>query len=137
LSALTGECSSRGADLEEFTSSVLSYINFCTDAVLTTKTITVFPNEKPWVDSTARALLKVQDDANRSSDRLTYSRARKELKKGIQQAKFRYKQRIEDYCNDNNPRNLWKGIRTMTDYKSSNQQVSRDPTLPDIVNLLF
>ena len=123
-----------GADLEEFTSSVLSYISFCTDAVLPTKTITVFPNEKPWVDSTVMALLKARD-----GDGLACSRARKELKKkkGIQLAKFRYKRRIEEHFNDNNLRNMWKGIRTMTDYKSSNQQVSRDPTLPDIVNLLF
>ena len=38
-----------GTDLEEYTSSVLSYIIFCTDAVL--PTITVFPNEKPWIDN--------------------------------------------------------------------------------------
>lgn len=52
-----------GADLEQYTSPVLSYINFCTDAVLPTKTIMVFPNQKSWVDSTVRALLKVRDAA--------------------------------------------------------------------------
>ena len=36
---------SEGADLEEYTSSVLSYIQFCTDAVLPVKTIKVFPNQ--------------------------------------------------------------------------------------------
>ncbi len=126
-----------GADLEEYMSSVLSYINFCTDAVLATKTITAFPNQKPWFDRTVWPLLKAQDAAYRSGDRLDYSRARKELKKGIQLAKHRYKQRIEEHFNGNDPRNMWKGIKTITDYKNSNQQVSHDPTLPDTLNSFF
>jgi len=79
-----------------------------------------------------RALLKARDAAYRSGDGLACSKARKELKKGIQLAKC-----IEEHFNDNNLRNMWKGIRTMTDYKSSNQQVSRDPTLPDTLNSFF
>ncbi|KAI3372217.1 hypothetical protein L3Q82_022662, partial [Scortum barcoo] len=35
-----------GTDLDGYTSSVLSYLKFCTDAVLPTKTIKVFPNQK-------------------------------------------------------------------------------------------
>ena len=66
--------------------------------------ITVFPNEKPWVDSTVRALLKAMLPTDLETGWL--SRARKELKKGSQLAKFRYKQRIEEHFNDNNPRNL-------------------------------
>lgn len=37
-----------GANHGEYTSSVLSYIHLCTDAVLPTKTIKVFPNQKLW-----------------------------------------------------------------------------------------
>ncbi|KAF0047409.1 hypothetical protein F2P81_001042 [Scophthalmus maximus] len=37
-------------DLEEYSSSVLAYVAFCTETVLTTKTIKVFPNQKPWLD---------------------------------------------------------------------------------------
>ncbi|KAI3377604.1 hypothetical protein L3Q82_008437 [Scortum barcoo] len=47
-----------GTDLDGYTSSVLSYLKFCTDAVLPTKTIKVFPNQKPWLDSTVKPLLK-------------------------------------------------------------------------------
>ncbi|KAI3357177.1 hypothetical protein L3Q82_015638, partial [Scortum barcoo] len=50
-----------GTDLDGYTSSVLSYLKFCTDAVLPTKTIKVFPNQKPWLDSTVKPLLKACD----------------------------------------------------------------------------
>ena len=128
---------SEEADLEGYTSSVLSYIQFCTDAVLPVKTITVFPNQKPWLDSTVRSLLKARDTAYRSGDRMAYSRARAELKKGIIQAKLRYKDRVEDHFNSNNPRSMWRGIRTMTDYKPNTQLVSHDSTLPDTLNSFF
>ena len=64
-------------------STDLAYIQFYTDAVLPTKSIRVFPNQKPWLDSTVCPLLRARDVAYRSGDRLAYSRARRELKKGI------------------------------------------------------
>ncbi|KAI3375358.1 hypothetical protein L3Q82_021851 [Scortum barcoo] len=78
-----------GTDLDGYTSSVLSYLKFFTDAVLPTKTIKVFPNQKPWLDSTVKPLLKACDAAYRSGDKLDYSIAWKELKKGIKLAKSR------------------------------------------------
>ena len=125
------------SDLEDYTSAVLDYVAFCTDAVLPKKTIKVYPNQKPWLDSTVRPLLKARDAAHRAGDRLAYTRARSELKKGIRLAKHRYKQRIEEHFEGNNPRSMWRGIRTITDYKSSVQQVSQDPSLPDTLNSFF
>ncbi|KAI3355625.1 hypothetical protein L3Q82_017914 [Scortum barcoo] len=90
-----------GTDLDGYTSSVLSYLKFCTDAVLPTKTIKVFPNQKPWLDSTVKPLLKACDAAYRSGDKLAYSIARKELKKGIKLAKSRYKRCIEEHFENN------------------------------------
>ncbi|KAK3543143.1 hypothetical protein QTP70_011677 [Hemibagrus guttatus] len=104
---------------------------FCTDTVLTTKTIKVFPNQKPWLDRKVRSLLKARNVAYRSGDRLAYSNAQRELKKGITEAKQRYQQRIEGQFVNNNPRSMWRGIKAITDYKSSTPLTSHDATLPD------
>ncbi|KAK0137684.1 hypothetical protein N1851_026114 [Merluccius polli] len=113
------------SDLETYTTSVLDYVQFCTDAVLPTKTIKVFPNQKPWMDSTVRSLLRARDTAFRSGDRLAYSSARRELREGIQLAKHRHKHRIEEHFREDNPRSMWRGIRAITDYKQSERQVSQ------------
>lgn len=126
-----------GADLEKYTTSVLAYVHFCTDTVLTTKTIRVFPNQKPWLDSTVCMLLKARDAAYRSGDMLVYSRARRDLNKGIKEAKHRYKQRIEGLFDNNNPQSMWRGIRTITDYKCNRVQISHDRSLPDTSNQFF
>ncbi|KAI3369260.1 hypothetical protein L3Q82_007515 [Scortum barcoo] len=85
-------------DWEVFKEKVLfTYLKFCTDTVLPTKTIKVFPNQKPWLDSTVKPLLKACDAA--------YS--------------------------------MWRGIKTITDYKRSDQLVSHDSTLPDTLNTFY
>lgn len=104
---------SEAADLEKYTLSVLFDVQFCADAALPVKTIKEFPNQKPWVDSTARSLLKAWDAAYRAGDRLAYSRAQSER---IKQDKLQHKQRIEEHFNNNNPWSMWRDIRTMTDY---------------------
>ena len=69
--------------MEEYTSNVLDYIQFGTETVLRTRTIKVFPNQKPWFDGNVRSLLRARDTAFRSGDRLAYRTARRDLKKGL------------------------------------------------------
>jgi len=57
----------------------------------------------------------------RSGYRLAYSRAWKELKKGIQLAKQRY------YFDNNNPHNMWRGIRTITDSNTTSSRSAMTP----------
>ncbi|KAI3375469.1 hypothetical protein L3Q82_003801 [Scortum barcoo] len=92
LSALTDwEVFKEGTDLDGYTSSVLSYLKFCTDAVLPTKTIKVFPNQSNYMagQHSEAPTQSLCDAAYRSGDKLAYSIARKELKKGIKLAKSR------------------------------------------------
>ncbi len=56
---------------------------------LTTKTVRTFPNQKPWFDKINRFLLKERNAAFKSGDAQAYSNARRELKKGIKEAKYR------------------------------------------------
>ncbi|KAI4903276.1 hypothetical protein NFI96_004892 [Prochilodus magdalenae] len=127
----------QGADLEEYASSVMGYIHFCTENVLPKKTIKVFPNQKPWVNKSVPALIKSRDEAFRSGDRLAYSAARRNLKKAIKEAKHSYKQRIEEHFENNNPCSMWNGIKALTDYKTNTLQASDDISLPDVLNQFF
>lgn len=115
--------------MEGHTSAVLSYISFCTESVTTTKTVKVFPNQKPWLNSEVRALLRARDSAFKSGDQQVYKEARQSLVKGIKEAKRKYKQRIEEHFNTKNSRNMWQGIKTLTGYKDSCTQTNS----PDIL----
>ncbi|KAI4891554.1 hypothetical protein NFI96_034005 [Prochilodus magdalenae] len=54
-------------DLEDYTSAVLGYISKCVEDVTTTKTVTCYPNQKPWLNGEVRSLLKARDAAFRDT----------------------------------------------------------------------
>ncbi|CAI5660153.1 unnamed protein product [Oreochromis niloticus] len=91
-------------DLETFTGSVLDYIKFCTANVTVDKSIRVFPNQKPWMTSEVRSLLKARDATFRSGDRALYRAARADLKRAIKKAKSDHKRNIESHLSSNNTR---------------------------------
>ncbi|KAI3361976.1 hypothetical protein L3Q82_012327 [Scortum barcoo] len=74
-------------DLEDYTSAVLGYISKCTEDVTSTRTVTEYPNQKPWLNAEVRSLLKARDAAFRSGDRLALRAARRQLTAGVKRAK--------------------------------------------------
>ena len=125
-------------DLAVHTESVLSYIKYCVGNVTVDKHICVFPNQKPWMTSQVRTLLKVRNAAFRSGDREQYSAARADLRRGIKKAKADYRRRIEDHLSENNPRQVWQGIQQLTNYRGHNTTtVNSSISLAEELNFFF
>ncbi|KAK0152182.1 hypothetical protein N1851_006413 [Merluccius polli] len=78
-------------DLAAHTEAVLSYIKFYMGNVTVDKRIRIFPNQKPWMTSQVRMLLKDRNTTFRSGNTELYSAARANLKRGITKAKQDYK----------------------------------------------
>ncbi|KAI3367977.1 hypothetical protein L3Q82_026798 [Scortum barcoo] len=92
-------------DLDQYASSVLDHISTTIDSVTTQKQITMYPNQKPWMNRDVRLLLKARNTAFRSGDAQAYSTARAELKRGIKKPKHRYaKGKVEKHFTNSNPR---------------------------------
>ena len=74
FSAQTGRSSERQLRVRErctrrnTTSSILCFISKCADDVTTTRTVTWYPNQKPWLNAEGRALLKARDAAFRAGE---------------------------------------------------------------------
>lgn len=65
-------------------------------------------------------IIKARDVAYRSGERKAYSRARTALRRGIKSAKLEHKRQTEaHFINSTNPRQVWEGIRALTDYKKT------------------
>ncbi|KAI4873926.1 hypothetical protein NFI96_030144 [Prochilodus magdalenae] len=83
-------------------------------------------------------LLKARDSAYRSGDQEAYSLARANLRRGISKAKHCYKHRIEEHFNSSDPRRMWQGIRTITEYKpSSTAPHTNGASLSDELNHFY
>ena len=72
-------------DLDEYSETVTAYISFCEDLCLPTKTVTQYPNNKPWFDSRLRAKLRAKDEAykTRNTDPMCYKRTTYDLEKAF------------------------------------------------------
>ena len=47
-------------DIEEYTTSVIGFINKCIDDVVSTVTVRTYPNQKPWIKGNIRTELKAK-----------------------------------------------------------------------------
>ena len=124
--------------LDNYTSTVMHYIVFCMDTVTLTKKVRSFPNQKPWLTTEVKALLRARDAAYRSGDQAAYSAARAALRRGIKAAKQRYKLRIETHFADSkDPRRVWEGIKALTDYKGTTSSTNSSVELAEELNQFY
>ncbi len=72
--------------LDELTETVTSYISFCEDICIPTRTFLSFNNDKPWFTGKLKQLRQAKEDAYRSGDTILYNQARNRLTKEIRVA---------------------------------------------------
>ncbi|KAK0141960.1 RNA-directed DNA polymerase from mobile element jockey [Merluccius polli] len=123
-------------DLQEYTESVIGYINKCIDDVTVVKTIKRRANQKPWLTEEVCSLLRARNAAFKAGDTAAYSVARKYLSRGIREAKRLYAQKLNShFMSDKDPRRLWQGFQNLTDYKPLPLRTCHsDPSLPNELN---
>ena len=103
-------------NLEEYTESVLAYIAKCVQEVTTTKTITMSPKQKPWLNAEVHHLLKVRDAAFTAGDAEVLRAARRSITVGVKRTKSTYAPKIQGHFSSNDPHSMWRGIKSITDY---------------------
>ncbi len=119
-------------DLDELTDSITSYISFCEDICMPTRTYVTFNNDKPWLTANLRHLRQSSEDAYRSVDRILYNQARNTLNKEIRVAKRNCSKKLENQFSANDPATMWKGLTNIANCKTpspstqANQQLAED-----------
>uniref|UniRef100_A0A1A8FC25 Reverse transcriptase domain-containing protein n=1 Tax=Nothobranchius korthausae TaxID=1143690 RepID=A0A1A8FC25_9TELE len=104
-------------DLNELTDTVTSYITFCEEVCVPTKTFRTFNNNKPWFTATLSQLRREKEQAYRTGDRPLYKSLRNKLTKEIRAAKIKYAAKLKNQFSANNPTSLWRNIQHITNYR--------------------
>ncbi len=119
-------------DLDELTETVTSYISFCEDICIPTRTYLTFNNDKSWFTAKLGHLRQAKEDAYRNGDRVLYNQAWNTLNKEIRVAKRTYDKELEDQSTSNDSASVWKGLKAITKYRTPspstevNQQLAED-----------
>ncbi|XP_070183447.1 uncharacterized protein [Littorina saxatilis] len=126
------------SSLDEYAEVVTSYVSFCEDMCIPSKTVRVYGNDKPWFSKSVKAKLDAKNRAFESGDEDLYKLAKSDVKKEIRKAKAVYRDKIQDQFASNKPREVWQGLQQVTQYKKKPAASDdHDPTLPDKLNSFY
>ncbi len=81
-------------DLDELTETVTSYISFCEDMCIPTRTHLTYNSDKPWFTAKLRELRQAKEDAYMKGDKILYKQAKYTLEKEIRVAKRNYSDKV-------------------------------------------
>ncbi len=125
-------------DIEAYSDSVTCLIRKCLDDVVPTKTIRIYPNQKPWINSDVRSALSARTSALKSGNTDDRKQASYDLRRSIKAARRTYKNKVEEHFNNNNPRSMWQGINNITGFKGNKPAtVNIAASLPDELNTFY
>ncbi len=125
-------------DIEAYSDTVTCFIRKCIEDVVPTKTIRIYPNQKPWINSDVRSALSARTSAFKSGNTDDRKQASYDLRRSIKAAKRQYKNKVEEHFNNNNPRSMWQGINNITDFKGNKSAtVNIAASLPDELNTFY
>nr|XP_049573455.1 uncharacterized protein LOC125966913 isoform X1 [Syngnathus scovelli] len=123
------------SDLHELTDTVTSYISFCEDLCVQTKTFCTYNNDKPWFTPNLRRLRKVKEEAYRSGDRDLFKQTRNTLNREVRKARRCYGESLERHLSANpDPSTVWKGLQSITGFKKRTPRPVESPRLADQLN---
>ncbi|RXN29760.1 RNA-directed DNA polymerase from mobile element jockey [Labeo rohita] len=132
-------CSPHGEDVDSLIHCVTDYIHFCVENTVPSRTVWCFPNNKPWVTSELKALLNEKKRAFLSEDKEELRRVQRELKYNIRRCKASYKKKLEQGMEQNNIREVWRGLKHISGHGKSGDvlQVIGDQAWANELNLFF
>ncbi len=105
-------------DLDELTDTVTSYISFCEDLCVPTRTYLTFNNDKPWFSTKLKQLRQAKEDAYRKGDKVLYKQAKYTLEKEIRVARRNYSDKPRNKLSSSDTASVWKGMKDITSYKT-------------------
>ncbi|XP_071358873.1 uncharacterized protein [Trachinotus anak] len=103
--------------LDEFTEAVTSYISFCEDCCIPSRTRVSYNNDKPWFTAKLSQLRRQKEEAFRSGDRDRFKESKYRFSKAVREAKRLYSEKLQLQFSANDSASVWKGLRQITNYK--------------------
>lgn len=120
--------------LDEYTDAVTSYISFCEDRCIPTRTRVSYNNDKPWFTAKLKQLRLEKEAAFKSGDMDSFRLAKYSFGKEIKEAKRQYSKKLEQQFAANDSSSVWKGLRVITGCKTKSPHSVEDLKLANELN---
>ena len=81
---------------DKLAETLTDYLPFCEDCVITSKTVIIFPNDKPWITKHVKTYLNKKKYAFMRGDKAEVRELDKELRRKAKLAKLAYKDKVKE-----------------------------------------
>ncbi len=108
-------------DIEAYSDSVTCFIRKCIDDVVPTKTIHIYPNQKPWIYSDVRSALSARTSAFKSGNTDDRKQVSYDLRRSIKAAKRQYKTNLKNISTTTTQEACGRALTTSQALKGINQ----------------
>ncbi|CAI5695867.1 unnamed protein product [Oreochromis niloticus] len=78
-------------DIDEQVNTVTSYISFCVDNIMPSKTVSIYPNNKPWITKELKGILNKKKRIFFTGSALDKKEVNRKVKRAIKTAKLEHK----------------------------------------------
>ena len=96
--------------LDEYTEAVTSYISFCEDSCVPSRTRVCYNKNKPWFTAKLKKLRLKKEEAFRRGDRDRYIESKYRFRKEVREAKRLYSEKLQHTFSANDSASVWKGL---------------------------
>ena len=107
--------------LDEYTEAVTSYISFCEDSCVPSRTRVIYNNDKPWFTAKLKKLRLEKEEALRSRDRVRF-------------IEFKLNDCTQLEFSANDSASVWRGLRQITNCKPRAPHSTNDSRLANDLN---
>ncbi len=108
-------------DIDAYSDTVTCFIRKCIDDVVPTKTIRIYPNQKPWINSDVRSALSARTSAYKSGNTDDRKQASYDLRRTIKATKRTYKNNVEEHFTITTQEACGRALTTSQALKGLNQ----------------
>jgi hypothetical protein len=112
--------------LDSKTDTITDYISFCVDTCIPCKTITLYPNNKPWITKEMKAVLNEKKRAFCSGDRANLKAVQHKINTQMRKCKKQYVDKIEQQFSANDLRYAWSGVKTLIGASKKQHRIETD-----------
>ena len=106
-------------NVSEAADVVSSYIGFCEDILIATKSVKVFANNNTWISKSIKSTLNEKKIAFQTGDRAERKRVQAKLTRELREGEREYRAKIEKQFQTGNMANAWDGLKTLTGEKKN------------------
>ncbi|XP_039459779.1 uncharacterized protein LOC116320226, partial [Oreochromis aureus] len=131
-------------DIEKQVNTVTSYISFCVDNIIPSKTVCIYPNNKPWITKELKEILNNKKRIFFTGSALDKKDANKDVHRAIKTDKLEYKNTVEKKITTGDLRSAWQGLKTVasvntvvTTPRTIQVEGSNPSSLPDDLSAFY